>query len=210
MSSQPSHVGYPLPPVILSTSTASINSPLCHRRSVPTSTPSIQDFQHQNSSSISSSITPVIAQIVRNELRALLQAQEATNSSSVPIPQISQQQQNPFQQPPTPSLFNSFVQQGEHPLTQQICANITSPRQEFPTPSNLFQHQPPPAQSDELPALPSRILDSIRRGEYVNFDTILFSSSTTLSGDVESYTLKIASGLEITFIYMPVTRTVHY
>ena len=157
-----SHVGYPLPSVILSTSTASINSPLCNHRSVST-TPPAQDFQHQDSSSISSSITPVIAQIVRNVLQALLQAQEATNSSSVPISQSLQQQQNPFQQPPTPSSFNLSVQQGEHPLTQQIRANITSPCQKFPTLSNLFQHQPPAAQSDELPALPSRILDPIRR-----------------------------------------------
>ena len=50
----------------------------------------------------------------------------------------------------------------------------------------------------DLPAVPGRILDCIRRGEYISFDSILSSSATATIGDHSSgaYTIKIKEGSE--------------
>ena len=149
-----------------------------------------------------------IRNIIRDEIRSLISSERSINND---IFVNNLQQQTQEYQPPswengrfnhvndTPSFRDNITQSRPLQINHQ---NVMQQNTEVPSSSSVHP-------VIDLPAVPGRILDCIRRGEFISFDAILSSSAAATIGDHSGgYTFKIKEGAEPTLSLVP-TTSVH-
>ena len=142
-----------------------------------------------------------IRNIIRNEIKSLIPSERSSNNDML-VNNLQQQTQEYQPRSWENGRFNhvnstlnfrdNITQSGSSPINQ----NINS-MQQTQIPSSV---QP----VIDLPAVPDRILDCIRRGEFIGFDYILSSLAAATIGDHSGgYTIKIKEGAETTLSLVP-------